>query len=156
MNFRLVQTYYYFSSLLVNMIDPALAAPTLLAAAKIGCGQSVITPSPTTVIGDLGECDFTGYAESATVVWGPPVNELDGSVTSIAPSHLFRMTGATTPNTVNNVFVTDGVASPNQGILASASITPGIELANVGDGFAVQIGWNLGPASADNEVVIAA
>lgn len=137
-------TNYYFNNSLTGLINPTLAAPLLLAAAKLGAGKALITPSLTTVIADLQECDFVGYAESATIVWGTPINDADTTPTSISPSHLFRATASTTPNNVQNVFVTDGVASPNQGILASGSFSPPIGINNTGDGFSMLVNWNLG------------
>ncbi len=154
MEFQLVQTTYFWSNGLAGLINATLTAPLLLAAAKMGLGKAVITPAPSTTYTALSEADFVGYSESATIVWGTPINETDGSLTSISPSHLFRATSAGTPNIINNCFVTDGVAPTATGILASAKIVPGIEITNIGDGFALSIGWNMGPAGANNLVAI--
>lgn len=154
MEVQLVKTTLYWRDLLTNAVNAGTATLTLLSAAKLGAGTTVLTPNPTTVIADLGETTFIGYAESATIVWGLPVNETDGSVTSISPAHLFRCTTGGAEQAINNVFVTDGVASPNQGILASAIVSPAIGITNIGDGFSVVIAWNEGVASVNSEGTI--
>lgn len=147
-------TNYYLLSILNNIIDPALAAPTLLAAAKSGLGITPIAPNLNTVIADVGEASYTGYAESATIVWTTPVNDVDSTPTSNSPSHLFRVTTTGATQNINNCFVTDGVASPNQGILASGTITPPIALTNLGDGFTMQVSWNLYYGNSENIATI--
>lgn len=154
MPFPITFTRYYETDALTALIDPTLAAPVLLAAAKIGLGTAVVTPGPATTFAELVEAGFTGYSQSATVVWGLLVNELDGSVTSLAPSHLFRCTVTGAGQSVNNFFVTDGVASPGTGILGAARISPAIPIEFAGDGFSLTVAWNFGPASANSEGVI--
>lgn len=144
MNVSLQPTNYYFLEMLTALINPALAAPTLLAAAKMMLGQNFFSPSLNTVYSNLSECDFVGYAQSATIAWGVPVNDVDTTPTSIAPSHQFRATSAATPNNVQSLAVTDGVAPTATGILASGAFAPPITIANIGDGFAVIVDWNLG------------
>ncbi len=155
MGLPLVYTKYFANNLLVDAVNPALAAPTLLAAAKIGLGQAAITPAFGTVFADCVECTFTGYAESATVVWGTPVNESDGTLTSFSPSHLFRATDAVAPNVCNNLFVTDGVAPAGTGILAAGRVAPGFPFAIAGDGFSVTVGINLLVAPPNAEFTLA-
>lgn len=154
MNFQLFLTNYYYLNSLTALINPSLAAPVLLAAAKMGLGTASITPGLVTTEADLVECTFTGYAQSATIVWGSPINDVDTTPTSISPSHLFRATGTAITNTVNNLFVTDGVASPGSGILGSARITPGVPIFNIGDGFAAVVDWNYGVMPANSSVSI--
>jgi len=152
---QLVKTTYYWNNLLVGAINPALAAPLLLSAAKVGLGTAILTPSPATVYSDLVEATYVGYTESATVVWETPVNETDGSQTSFSPSHLFRATSNATPNTVTCLFVTDGVASPSTGILGSGNLEEPFDFVNPGDGFSVTVGWNEGLATPNSDFVIA-
>ena len=154
MEVQIVKTTVYWLDLLLNATNAGTPALTKLSAAKIGCGTTVLTPSPTTVIADLGEATFIGYAESTTIVWGLPVNETDGSVTAISPAHLFRCTTGGAEQAINNVFWTDGVASPSQGILGSAVVDPAISITNVGDGFSVVSAWNEGVASVNSEGTI--
>ena len=89
MNVSLQPTNFYFSSILTDITDPALAAPTILAAARVILGQNLIVPSLVTSYADLGECDFTGYARGIVIVWGLPINDVDTTPTSNSPAYLF-------------------------------------------------------------------
>lgn len=150
----IVQTTYYFKNSLTGLINAALAAPLLLAAAKQGLAASSFTPNVGTVEGDFTEAAFTGYAQSATIVWGAPLNEPDGSQTSLSPANLFRCTTTGTAETIYGGFVSDGVASPGSGILGSYVMPVPIPIVNAGDGFSVVIAWPMGQAPSDCEAVI--
>ena len=154
MGYRITQTTYYFNDCLTNLIDPMLAGPVLLAAAKQGLSAGAFAPGVGTVYSDMVLPTFTGYAVSATIVWGAPVNETDGSQTSLSPSALFRASAVPSPETIYGGFVGDGVAAPSTGILGSYLITPNFPIQIPGDGFSVTIGWNLGPASANAQATL--
>jgi len=113
MNVPLFPTNFYFGSILAAIIDPALAAPTVLAAAKVILGQDAISPGLGTDYASLNECDFTGYARGATIVWGDAINDVDTTPTSISPAYLFRASGGAVANQVQNVAsrVTKAVAA---------------------------------------------
>lgn len=144
-NFQLVPTTVYYTDILTDAINPALAAPTILAAAKQGLSNAAFTPGVGTTFADTPAPGWTGYAQSATIVWEVPVNEPNGGVTSFSPANLFRATAVAVPENVFGGILTDGVASPGTGILASYKITPSIPIQNPGDGLSVQIAMNLGP-----------
>src|SRR6185437_8809383 len=112
----------YTAALLADVLkqdyDPTVVGPGKLSGAKLALFSNNVTPQPSSVWADLTECVYSGYAESAVVVWGPPVNEVDGTVTTLSPSHLFQKTGGVTGDQAVGVAITDGVASPNQGLLA--------------------------------------
>lgn len=57
---------------------------------------------PATVIGDLNECDFTGYAVSSAVVWGDPGYLPDGTAIVTGDAKVFRV-GAS-PTVLNTVY----------------------------------------------------
>jgi hypothetical protein len=156
MNLPLVPTNFYFLSLLTDAINPALAAPTVLAAAKVILGQDAISPSLGTTYADLNEATFTGYARGATVLWGAPVNDVNTTPTSISPAYLFRATGSTVTNQVQNIAVCDGAAAPGTEILACAAISPPIQFAVTGDGFSAIASWNLGntPGNLSISIVV--
>ena len=145
MIFPLIPTTYYYNAVLANIIDSTLAAPTLLAAAKQGLSNAIFTPGVGTVFADTPAPGFTGYAQSATVVWGAPLNEGNGGQNSLSPAAPFRATAVPSPETIYGGFVSDGVASPSTGILGSWKLTPAYPIQNAGDGFSVVIGWCLGP-----------
>jgi hypothetical protein len=136
-------TDYYLANSLSGLINATLAAPLLLAAAKVGLGTSVIVPALNTAIGVLGEASFIGYAESVTVVWTTPTNYIDTTPSSSSQAFQFRCTTAGSTQNIANLFITDGVASPSQGILASGLLPQTIPITNVGDGFTVTVNWNL-------------
>jgi hypothetical protein len=140
----LFPTNYYFKNTLTDAINPALAAPLLLAAAKLMLGTGSFTPGLGTSFADLVEATFTGYAQSATVVWGTPINDVDTTPTSISPRFIFAATATASVPAVTCLGVTDGVASPSTGILASGLISPPIPMDIDGNGFAVVVDWNLG------------
>jgi hypothetical protein len=152
---QIIKTTYYWN----NLMQVAVGASSvpLLASAKIGLGTAAITPGPATTFADLMEATFTGYLESATIVWSPIVNETDGSQSSDAPSHLFRCTGASSV-AVNNVFVTDGVGTasvgnPSTGILGSARLATPVNFINIGDSLNVNIEWNEGVVSPNSQAI---
>lgn len=144
MGVPVVQTSYYFDDSLTGLIDPTLAAPVKLAAAKQGLSAGDFTPNVATVYGDMTLPTFTGYAVSATIVWGAPLNEPDGSKTSLSPAALFRATAVPTPESIYGGFIGDGVAAPATGILGSYKLDEPFPIQNPGDGFSVVIGWNMG------------
>lgn len=149
----------YTKALLADIIkqetDPTVVGPGKLSGAKLALFSNSVTPSPKRVFADLTECVYSGYAESAVIVWGPAVNEVDGTVTSIAPSHLFQMTGGVTGDTAAGIAITDGVASPNQGLLALGLFDSPFVFVNSGDGFSVIVAYNNQGSSANAEIVIA-
>jgi len=147
---KLVQTTVFFLDVLTGAINPTLAAPLKLAAAKQGLTTGTFTPGVGTTFADMTEPSFTGYSQSATIVWGAPLNETDGSETSLSPANLFRATAVTTPQTITGGFVTDGVAAPNCGILGSYKLPQTIPIQNPGDGFSAVIGWNMGGSNASS------
>ncbi len=65
------------------------------------------TPSIGTVIGDLIEADFDGYAASSAVTWGAVVQSSDGTPLVIGDTKTAVATGSTTPNTVYGYYYTD-------------------------------------------------
>lgn len=145
----IVKTYAYYASLLTDDIDPTLAAPTKLAAAKVGVGVAVFSPGPFSTIADCGQAASTGLGVSATIVWDAPLNEVDGSVSSLSPSILFRAT-VVVAETVTNVYVTDGGTA----LFGCALISPTVPIAAVGDGFAAIISWNQGQTPGNCNVVV--
>lgn len=62
--------------------------------------QNNHSPSKETVIGDLTECNFTGYAAVAAVAFGAAHIDTDGKVKMKAPSETFVASGAAVGNSV--------------------------------------------------------
>ena len=145
MIFPLIPTTYYYKTTLTNVIDPALAAPTLVAAAKQGLSNALFTPSVLTAFTDTPAPGWTGYAQSATIVWGAPLNEINGGQNSLSPAALFRATAVPAPESVYGGYISDGVAPTATGILASWAFAPAYPIQNPGDGFSVVAALCLGP-----------
>lgn len=76
-------------------------------AAIIRLFKNDITPDEDTVLADLTEADFDGYAESGAVTWGEVHNGNDGSVEMQAGSQEFHCTGGTTPNEIFGYMIVD-------------------------------------------------
>lgn len=152
---QLTYTNALLSDFLNQETNPAVVGPGKLSGAKLALFSNVVTASPERVFADLTECVYSGYAESAVIVWGPPVNEVDFTVTTLAPSHLFQMTGGVMGDQAVGIAVTDGVASPNQGLLALGLLDTAFVFAKSGDGFAVILGVNIPGTSANAEIVVA-
>ena len=153
---NIIKTTYYWH----NLIQLANGADSvaLLAAAKAGLGTALLTPGPATTFADLAEATYTGYLESATIVWTAIANEADGSQSTYSPGHLFRCTGASSV-AVNNAFVTDGVGTASvgnasTGILGSAKFLTPVNFINVGDALNLTIQWNEGVASVNSNAQV--
>lgn len=150
---QLVKTTYYWNNLVALAIGSS--SVPLLAAGKLGLGTALITPSYATTFAACMEATYTGYLESATIVWTAIANEIDGSQSSYSPSHLFRCTGSSSV-TVNNAFVTDGVGTASvgnasTGILGSCKIAGGVNFVNIGDSLNLLVQWNEGVVSANSQ-----
>lgn len=153
MGFPIVKTTVEFANEIATMIA-TVAVVSKLSAAKAGLGTGIFTPGPGTVEADCVEATYTGYAQSATIAWGAAINELDGSETTMSPSKLWRCTAGGSPQSITNLFITDGVASPGSGVLGVAIITPSIPIVNAGDGFSTIIAWNTGYTPGNSEVTV--
>ena len=106
---QLQPTNDYFNNALLALTD-ATPVVSLLTVPTLMLGTASITPNLGTVVADLVEATFVGYARSAVIVWDLPINDVDTTPTVQSPSHLFRCTADTTPNQIFNLAVTDGVA----------------------------------------------
>ena len=153
---NLAKTTYYWNNL-IQLANGASSVP-LLASAKTGLGTGLITPGPAIAFADCMEATYTGYLESATIVWTPIANEIDGSQSTYSPGHLFRCTGASSV-AVNNAFVTDGVGTASvgnasTGILGSARFTTPVTFVNIGDALNLLIQWNEGVVSANSNAQV--
>lgn len=152
---QLTYTQALLSNMLTQSTDPTVILAGKLAAAKLALFSNVVTPAPQRLFGDLTECIYSGYAESATVVWALPINETDGTLTQQSPSHLFRMSGGSVGDQAAGIAVTDGVASPSQGLLALGLFDVPFVFTNIGDGFSVIVAINVPATSANAEIALA-
>lgn len=71
-----------------------------------------VSPGPETVIGDLTECTFTGYAASSAIVWGAPYTDTLGVAHVTGGSKQFTQTADTVNNIAYGYYVTTTGGSP--------------------------------------------
>lgn len=103
-----------------------------LAGAKLHAFQNPVTPTPSIVLADLVECDFTGYAASAAITWGVILNNIDGTAYAPGGGIEFAATGSAVGNTVYGVYLTDGAGTT---LLAVWLLDSPVGIAASGDGF---------------------
>jgi len=99
----LVTTKPHLLALLTALVDTA--AP--LDGAEIGLFQNNITPDANTVLADLTECDYTGYAQEA-ITWLVPSISDAGTPQVVGTVVEFRPTGTTVTNFAYGLFMLDG------------------------------------------------
>lgn len=99
----------------VNGIQTAMlaafkAAEGLLDGAELALYQNDLSPTAVTVIGDIDEADFSGYAREA-ITWGDPSISEDGHIEMIGVAGEFRPTASTVQNDIYGGYIlTDGGA----------------------------------------------
>lgn len=98
----------------------------------LGLVREAFTPTVDTVLGDLVEANFQGYARShQTANWSQVVAQ-DGKSLEQGLPVLWAMTGDDSPNTIFGHFL---VGNDSITLLASEVFNAEIPLANTGDGF---------------------
>lgn len=79
----------------------------LIVASKIGLFKGSPNITVDTVIGDLTEADYDGYAQQALGTLGVQYQDANGAEQRDAALKTFIPTGATTPNVITGWFLTD-------------------------------------------------
>jgi len=94
-------------ALLLGLLTDAIAVGGSLEAPELGLFQNNVVFDPDlTVIGDLDEADYTGYAKEA-LTWDQPSVSDDGNLEMHASQATFRPTDAVTPNDIYGWFLVD-------------------------------------------------
>ncbi|HXG48563.1 MAG TPA: hypothetical protein VNO52_13115 [Methylomirabilota bacterium] len=96
----------------VLKVDQAVTPTTSkLFGAKIGLFTNAVVPSKDTVLADLTEANYTGYAQSAAVQWSNVFDDLSQKPSIRSQSVLFKPTGNAQLNTIRGAFLVaaDGV-----------------------------------------------
>lgn len=142
----LTMTTFLFGVLLANLSRVVTGGNYSgpLAAAKIGAFTNNITPNAFTVLADLTECTFTGYAEGDGTPWGTALDSADGSLSSLSPVVQFTASGTPTPEVISGIFLTDGATPPK--LLAAAALPQPVPINTAGDGLALVIRSVEGPS----------
>jgi hypothetical protein len=118
---------------------PLLAPPGPLGALKIGL-IAVLNGGATKnqVFANITLPAYTGYADSATLVWSVQLNESDGSLTVTSQNCVFQQTGDVGATIVGCY---SWAAGPL--VYAIAVFPTPVTLVNTGDGFVLTANWNL-------------
>jgi hypothetical protein len=114
--------------------DAVAMGGTLVTSTMILTKTQVDAPNPALGMGQFEECDFTGYAAVAALVFGTPFLDVDGIWKVTAPSELFTLTATTITNIVYAAVITNAAKSEFRGVINFE--TP-ISLTVAGQGFNV-------------------
>lgn len=99
----LVSPVDFLLAILAELIDTG----NLLDGVEVHLGKADIVPNRDTTIADLDECDFSGYLESAAVVWTDPFVNTANQAEIIGGLVTFAANGDTVTNTAYTYFLTD-------------------------------------------------
>jgi len=88
---------------------------TWLGSASVGLYQTLVTPTDQTVLADLTEANYDGYARQASHTWGDVFIDPNGLYSEQAQQLVFSPTGSDTMNTIYGLFV---VGSDSAALLA--------------------------------------
>ena len=79
---------------------------------KMGLYVSNTTPGPATILTDLTEATWTGYAQSGAITWGGVAINGAGDAEIVGPREQFLSTGVTSPAQINyGYFIVDGAGT---------------------------------------------
>lgn len=93
--------------------------------------QNDVVPDVNTVLADLDEADFAGYADVNGPTWGTPYIDVDGNALVTAASHEFVASGPTPANTIYGWYMTDDPATK---LLAAYRFSTPVGINATGDG----------------------
>jgi len=91
---------------LESFIADLTADTTWLGGASVGLYQTQITPTDQTVLADLTEANYDGYARKVSHTWSPTFVDPNGLYSKQAQTLVFQPTGDDTMNTIYGLFVT--------------------------------------------------
>lgn len=99
-------------SVLLDVITAITGGGGVLNGALVGLFKSNTVLTPDTVLADLTEADFTGYAQSAAVTWGSPGYDVNKVPEVLGDMKVFNSgTPITITNVVYGYFVVDGAGT---------------------------------------------
>ena len=119
---------------LLSVLTSLVTTPGVLFHPDVHLYQNNIVPNRSTLIGDLTEADFTGYAKVTAMVWGTPYYDVDGSALCFGTSHSFVATDAVAPNTIYGYYLTD---SADAVLLATYPLASPVGIPGAGSGITV-------------------
>lgn len=110
------------------LIDELIAAGQLLDGLTIHLYKNDVEPSPTMIVGDFTEADFTGYVASGVVVWGATYTDPTDNAVTVGDVKQFTASGSAVQNLIYGYMAKDGAAL----VMAERFPTP-IPIAALGD-----------------------
>lgn len=110
--------------------------PGALLSSTLHLFQNDITPTVNTLLADLDEADFTGYAPLDPIVWDSAFITPEGLYKLVGESTLFEMTATTVINTIYGWYVTRELATVDFLVVAKRFDAP-IEVTVTGAGVLV-------------------
>lgn len=93
-----------------------------------------ITLQRSTLLADLTEATFVGYAAAAGVTFSASYVDVDGSALALGADNVFICTSATTPNTIYGYYFTD---AGNTNLLIAYSFANPVPISAVGNAVAI-------------------
>lgn len=94
-----------------SFVTALIAAAAPLNGAIAHLYQDPVGTSPTVVLADFVEATFDGYAASAALTWGAVGTDTTNLADVTAQEVEWVPTGATTPNTIAGVYVTNAAGT---------------------------------------------
>jgi hypothetical protein len=133
-----------------GMTKVASFTVTGLAVSEIRLFSNNITVGPNTVIGDLTESTFTGYAAQAlATVPAAVADPVLGGVSIFIPSHLFTASGTTTPaESCYGAYLVDTAGA----LIAAANLQTPVDMSDNGDSVMIQMTLNFLPSQVQMQV----
>lgn len=107
------------NKLLSRLLKNAITSVTSgdFAGVLVGAKVGLFTGSPTigqdTVLADLTEPTYPGYAKQAITAWQGPFRTEENDYELVGGMKLFQMDDATTPTVVTGAFLCDSAGSPD-------------------------------------------
>lgn len=126
----------------VAVLTELKTADNYLDGAKVSLFKADVVPDKDTVLADLTPADFSGYAQSAAVVWGTPYLDASGKATVQGASVQFTQTADTVSNTVYGWMLVGDPAGTPYLICAERFATP-VTMTEASDGIVVAPAFQL-------------
>lgn len=95
-----------------NIVELETLADALLSPCYLGLYQNNIIPTDETTLADLSVATFSGYGMETIAEFGPPIQNVDGTASIVAPLVQFEHDGGITPNTIYGGYLTDDLTTP--------------------------------------------
>lgn len=100
----------------ISTDQSAAANNCKLFGAKVGLIKAAVAPSKDTVLADVMEADFTGYAQKAVTAWTAVFDDLSGKPSVRTGSNHWQPTDAVSPNVIYGQILVDTAGTTLLGV----------------------------------------